>query len=47
MGMADLLIATVAAAHDVLLIHYDSDFEIAADVITVRHQWVVDRRTVD
>lgn len=45
--VADLLIATVAAAHDVLLIHYDSDFEISADVITVRHQWVVDRGTVD
>ncbi|OFJ50940.1 VapC toxin family PIN domain ribonuclease [Mycolicibacterium grossiae] len=46
-GMNDLLIATVAAAHDVLLIHYDSDFDIAADVISVRHQWVVDRGTVD
>lgn len=46
-GMNDLLIATLAAAHDVLLIHYDSDFHIAADVISVRHQWVVDRGTVD
>lgn len=46
-GMNDLLIATVAAAHDVLLIHYDSDFDIAASVISVRHQWVVDRGTVD
>ena len=45
--MADLLIAAVAAAHDVLLIHYDSGFEIAADVISVRHQGVVDRGTVD
>ena len=31
-GMADLLIATIAEAHVVTLIHYDADFEIAAEV---------------
>lgn len=30
--MADLLIATIAEAHVVTLIHYDADFEIAAEV---------------
>lgn len=46
MVVADLSIAMVAPVHDVLLIHYDSDFEIDANVISVRHQWVVDRGTV-
>jgi predicted nucleic acid-binding protein len=45
-GMADLLIATLADAHDVTLIHYDADFEIAAEVLAFRHQWVLDRGTV-
>jgi predicted nucleic acid-binding protein len=45
-GMADLLIATIASAHDVTLIHYDADFEIAAEVMPVRHQWVLPRGSV-
>jgi predicted nucleic acid-binding protein len=44
--MADLLIATLAGAHDVTLIHYDGDFEIAAEVIPFRHQWVVERGAI-
>ncbi|MUL78842.1 PIN domain-containing protein [Mycolicibacterium sp. CBMA 226] len=46
-GMADLLIATLAVAHDVTLIHYDSDFDIAADALPLQHHWVVDRGSVD
>lgn len=45
-GIVDLLIATLAVAHDVLLMHYDSDFEIAGQVLPLRHQWVVDRGTI-
>jgi predicted nucleic acid-binding protein len=42
-GMADLLVATLADAHDVTLIHYNSDFEIASEAIGFRHQWVLNR----
>lgn len=45
-GMADLLIATLAADHDMTLIHYDADFEIAAEVLPFRHQWVLERDTI-
>jgi len=46
-GMADLLIAVLAIAHDVTLIHYDSDFDIASDVLPLQHRWVVARGVVD
>lgn len=46
-GMADLLIATLAADHDLLLIHYDADFDIAAEVLPIQHHWVADRGAVD
>jgi predicted nucleic acid-binding protein len=45
-GMTDLLIATLADAHDVTLIHYDADFEIAAEILPFRHQWVLERGTI-
>jgi predicted nucleic acid-binding protein len=44
--MTDLLIATLADAHDVTLIHYDADFEIAAEILPFRHQWVLERGTI-
>ena len=46
-GMADLLISTLAAEHDLTLIHYDADFDIAADVLPTRHRWVAQRGSVD
>jgi predicted nucleic acid-binding protein len=42
-GIAGLLTAVVAAAHAVAIVHYDADFEIAADVIDVDHRWVAER----
>ncbi len=46
-GMADLLIGSLAADHDLTLIHYDGDFDIAAEVLPIRHRWVVERGSLD
>lgn len=45
-GMADLLTATLAAAHRVTVVHYDADFETAATVLRFEHQWVLQRGSV-
>ena len=42
-GMADLLTATLAAAHQLTVVHYDADFDTAATVLTFQHRWVVPR----
>ena len=42
-NMADLLIATLANAHDVTLFHYDADVEIAAEVLLFQHRWALER----
>ena len=46
MGIADLLTAVLAAEHGVTVLHYDSDFEIAAEVLEFEHRWVVRRGSV-
>lgn len=45
-GMADLLIATLAGAHEVTLLHYDADFEIAAEILSFQHRWVLERGAI-
>jgi predicted nucleic acid-binding protein len=42
-GMADLLTATLASAHQLTVIHYDADFETAATVFDFQHRWVLPR----
>jgi predicted nucleic acid-binding protein len=45
-GMADLLTASLAAAHQVTVIHYDADFETAAKVLDFQHRWVLPRGSI-
>jgi hypothetical protein len=45
-GIADLLSAVLAGQHRLTLIHYDADFEIAAEVIDFEHRWVAERGTI-
>jgi predicted nucleic acid-binding protein len=42
-GMADLLTAVIAAEHDLTVVHYDADFDIAGSVIGFAHRWVAPR----
>jgi len=39
-GIADLLTAAVAQAHRLTVLHYDSDFDAAANVLDFQHRWV-------
>jgi predicted nucleic acid-binding protein len=39
----DLLIAAVAARHDVTLVHYDADYEVIASVTGQRTRWAAPR----
>lgn len=45
-GITDLLTAVVAAEHGVTVVHYDQDFEVAAEVVDFTHRWVVPRGSV-
>jgi len=44
-GIADLLTAVMAVEHEMTVVHYDSDFEIAAEVLDFEHRWVLPRGT--
>ena len=41
--MTDLLTAVIAAEHDLTVVHYDADFDIAGAVIGFTHRWVAAR----
>jgi predicted nucleic acid-binding protein len=45
-GVADLLTTTLAAAHQLTVIHYDADFDITATVLTFQHRWVLPRGSI-
>jgi predicted nucleic acid-binding protein len=45
-GIADLLTAVLAAEAGMTVLHYDSNFEIAAEVLQFEHRWVVPRGSV-
>ena len=42
----DLLIAAVAARHDVTLVHYDADYEVIASVTGQRTRWAAPRESL-
>lgn len=46
-GVADLLIAAVASAAGLVVLHYDGDFDIIASVTGQPVEWVVPRGAVD
>jgi predicted nucleic acid-binding protein len=46
-GIIDLLTAVLAAEHRLTVLHYDADFEVAAEVVDFEHRWVAPRGSVD
>ena len=45
-GIADLLTAVLTGEHQLTLVHYDADFDIAAEVLDFEHGWVTMRGAV-
>lgn len=43
----DLLIAATALLNDLIVLHYDRDFEVIAQVCELRQEWVVPRWSAD
>ena len=45
--LVDALVAAVAEARGLVVLHYDADFELIAEVTGQAHQWVVARGSAD
>ncbi len=45
-GIADLLTAVLATEHRMTIVHYDADFDIAAEVLAFEHRWILPRGSV-
>jgi predicted nucleic acid-binding protein len=43
----DLLVAAVAEAQSLTVLHYDSDFDLIANVTGQSTQWIVERGSID
>lgn len=46
-GVADILVASIAAAAGLTVLHYDGDFDVIASVTGQPTEWVVERGTAD
>lgn len=47
LSLVDALVAAVAEARDLVVLHYDADFERVAEITGQKHEWVVPRGTAD
>lgn len=47
LSLVDGLVAAVAEARDLIVLHYDADFELVAELTGQDHQWIVARGTAD
>ena len=47
LSLVDGLVAAVGEARDLVVLHYDADFELVAELTGQAHEWVVDRGTAD
>ena len=47
LSLVDGLVAAVAEARELVVLHYDADFELVAEVTGQSQEWVVPRGTAD
>ena len=47
LSLVDALVAAVAEARELSILHYDADFELIAGVTRQPHAWIVPRGTAD
>jgi predicted nucleic acid-binding protein len=47
LSLVDALLAAVAETRQLIIVHYDADFERVAAVTGQPHEWIVDRGSVD
>ena len=47
LSLVDALVAAVAEARDLSVLHYDADFELVAALTGQAHRWIVERGTAD
>ncbi|TDD70427.1 PIN domain-containing protein [Jiangella aurantiaca] len=46
-SLADLVVAACAVAHDAVVVHYDGDFDVIAEVTGQPTEWIVPAGSVD
>ncbi len=47
LSLVDSLVAATAEARDLVVLHYDADFELVAEITGQAHEWIVPRGTAD
>ncbi len=47
LSLVDALVAAVAEAHGLVILHYEADFELIAELTGQPHQWAAERGTAD
>ena len=47
LSITDALVAAVAEARDLTILHYDADFELIASITGQSHMWIVPRGSAD
>lgn len=47
LSLVDALVAAAAEARGLVVLHYDADFELVAEITGQPHEWVVARGTAD
>jgi len=47
LSLVDALVAAIAEARDLVVLHYDADFELVARITGQDQEWVVPRGTAD